>query len=162
MEKQQYIEAGKIVNTHGVRGEVKIQVWLDSPEFLRRFKTIYIDAKPVKMLSARVHKGFVIAVLEGVDDINAAMSLKNKTVHIDRADAKLGKGEYFLCDIIGARVENESGELIGVLEDILETPASSVYIVRGESEHMIPAVPEFILKTNAEQGVITVRLIEGM
>ena len=110
MEKQQNIEAGKIVNTHGVRGEVKIQVWLDSPEFLRRFKTIYIDAKPVKMLSARVHKGFVIAVLEGVDDINAAMSLKNKTVHIDRADAKLGKGEYFLCDIIGARVENESGE----------------------------------------------------
>ena len=162
MEKQQYIEAGKIVNTHGVRGEVKIQVWLDSPEFLRRFKTIYIDAKPVKMLSARVHKGFVIAVLEGVDDINAAMSLKNKTVYIDRADAKLGKGEYFLCDIIGARVENESGELIGVLEDILETPASSVYIVRGESEHMIPAVPEFILKTDAEQGVITVRLIEGM
>lgn len=162
MEKQQYIEAGKIVNTHGVRGEVKIQVWLDSPEFLRRFKTIYIDAKPVKMLSARVHKGFVIAVLEGVDDINAAMSLKNKTVHIDRTDAKLGKGEYFLCDIIGARVENESGELIGVLEDILETPASSVYIVRGESEHMIPAVPEFILKTDAEQGVITVRLIEGM
>lgn len=162
MEKQQYIEAGKIVNTHGVRGEVKIQVWLDSPEFLRRFKTIYIDAKPVKMLSARVHKGFVIAVLEGVDDINAAMSLKNKTVHIDRADAKLGKGEYFLCDIIGARVENESGELIGALEDILETPASSVYIVRGESEHMIPAVPEFILKTDAEQGVITVRLIEGM
>lgn len=162
MEKQQYIEAGKIVNTHGVRGEVKIQVWLDSPEFLRRFKTIYIDAKPVKMLSARVHKGFVIAVLEGVDDINAAMSLKNKTVHIDRADAKLGKGEYFLCDIIGARVENESGELIGVLEDILETPASPVYIVRGESEHMIPAVPEFILKTDAEQGVITVRLIEGM
>lgn len=162
MEKQQYIEAGKIVNTHGVRGEVKIQVWLDSPEFLRRFKTIYIDAKPVKMLSARVHKGFVIAVLEGVGDINAAMSLKNKTVHIDRADAKLGKGEYFLCDIIGARVENESGELIGVLEDILETPASSVYIVRGDSEHMIPAVPEFILKTDAEQGVITVRLIEGM
>lgn len=162
MEKQQYIEAGKIVNTHGVRGEVKIQVWLDNPEFLRRFKTIYIDAKPVKMLSARVHKGFVIAVLEGVDDINAAMSLKNKTVHIDRADAKLGKGEYFLCDIIGARVENESGELIGVLDDILETPASSVYIVRGESEHMIPAVPEFILKTDAEQGVITVRLIEGM
>lgn len=162
MEKQQYIEAGKIVNTHGVRGEVKIQVWLDSPEFLRRFKTIYIDAKPVKMLSERVHKGFVIAVLEGVDDINAAMSLKNKTVHIDRADAKLGKGEYFLCDIIGARVENESGELIGVLEDILETPASSVYIVRGDSEHMIPAVPEFILKTDAEQGVITVRLIEGM
>ena len=105
MEKQQYIEAGKIVNTHGVRGEVKIQVWLDSPEFMRRFKTLYIDSKPVRLLSSREHKGFLIAMLEGVEDINAAMSLKNKTVYIDRADAKLKKGEYFLCDIIGSRVE---------------------------------------------------------
>ena len=102
MEKQQYIEAGKIVNTHGVRGEVKIQVWLDSPEFMRRFKTLYIDSKPVRLLSSREHKGFLIAMLEGVEDINAAMSLKNKTVYIDRADAKLKKGEYFLCDIIGS------------------------------------------------------------
>ncbi len=162
MEKQQYIEAGKIVNTHGVRGEVKIQVWLDSPEFMRRFKTLYIDSKPVRLLSSRAHKGFLIAMLDGVEDINAAMSLKNKTVYIDRADAKLKKGEYFLRDIIGSRVETENGELVGTLEDILETPASSVYIVRGEAEHMIPAVPEFILNTDAENGIITVRLIEGM
>lgn len=162
MEKQQYIEAGKIVNTHGVRGEVKIQVWLDSPEFMRRFKTVYIDSKPVGLLSSRAHKGFLIAMLDGVEDINAAMSLKNKTVYIDRADAPLKKGEYFLCDIIGSRVETEAGELVGTLEDILETPASSVYIVRGEAEHMIPAVPEFVLKTDAENGIITVHLIEGM
>ncbi len=162
MEKQQYIEAGKIVNTHGVHGEVKIQVWLDSPEFMRRFKTLYIDSKPVKLISSRAHKGFMIALLDGVEDINAAMSLKNKTVYIDRADAPLRKGEYFLCDIIGARVETEDGAIVGTLEDILEAPASSVYIVRGETEHMIPAVPEFVLNTDAENGVITVKLIEGM
>ena len=63
MEKQQYIEAGKIVNTHGVRGEVKIQVWLDSPEFMRRFKTIYIDSRPVKLVSSRAHKGFLICCI---------------------------------------------------------------------------------------------------
>ncbi len=162
MEKQQYIEAGKIVNTHGVHGEVKIQVWLDSPEFMRRFKTLYIDSKPVKLISSRAHKGFMIALLDGVEDINAAMSLKNKTVYIDRADAPLRRGEYFLCDIIGASVVTEDGESVGTLEDILETPASSVYIVRGETEHMIPAVPEFVLNTDAENGVITVKLIEGM
>lgn len=162
MEKQQYIEAGKIVNTHGVHGEVKIQVWLDSPEFMRRFKTLYIDSKPVKLISSRAHKGFMIALLNGVEDINAAMSLKNKTVYIDRADAPLRKGEYFLCDIIGASVVTEDGESVGTLEDILETPASAVYIVRGETEHMIPAVPEFVLNTDAENGVITVKLIEGM
>ena len=162
MDKKQFIEAGKVVNTHGVKGEVKIQVWLDSPEFLKKFKTVYIDNKAVKLVSGRVHKGFLIAVLDGVEDVNAAMSLKNKTVFIDRGEAKLPEGAYFLQDIIGARVIDENGAEIGTLEDILETPASDVYIVRGETEHMIPAVPEFILSTDAENGVIRVHLIEGM
>lgn len=162
MDKKQYIEAGKIVNTHGVRGEVKIQVWLDSPEFLKKFKTVYIENKAVKLISGRVHKGFLIAVLDGIEDVNAAMCYKNKTVYIDRNDAKLPKGAYFLQDIIGAEVVDESGAKIGVLEDILETPASDVYVVRGETEHLIPAVDEFIISTDAEKGIITVRLIEGM
>ena len=162
MDKKQYIEAGKIVNTHGVRGEVKIQVWLDSPEFLKKFKTVYIENKAVKLISGRVHKGFLIAVLDGVEDVNAAMCYKNKTVYIDRKDAKLPKGAYFLQDIIGAEVVDEDGAKIGVLEAILETPASDVYVVRGETEHLIPAVDEFIISTDAEKGIITVRLIEGM
>ena len=162
MDKKQYIEAGKIVNTHGVRGEVKIQVWLDSPEFLKKFKTVYIENKAVKLISGRVHKGFLIAVLDGVEDVNAAMCYKNKTVYIDRNDAKLPKGAYFLQDIIGAEVVDEDGAKIGVLEDILETPASDVYVVRGETEHLIPAVDEFVIATDAEKGIITVRLIEGM
>ena len=162
MDKKQYIEAGKIVNTHGVKGEVKIQVWLDSPEFLKKFKTVHIDNKAVKLLSGRVHKGFLIAVLDGVEDVNAAMSLKNKTVYIDRKDAKLPKGAYFLQDIIGASVVTEDGSEIGVLKDILETPASQIYVVQGEVEHLVPAVDEFVLKVDAENAVVTVRLIEGM
>ncbi len=162
MDKKQYIEAGKIVNTHGVKGEVKIQVWLDSPEFLKKFKTVYIDNKAVKLLSGRVHKGFLIAVLDGVEDVNSAMSLKNKTVYIDRKDAKLPKGAYFLQDIIGASVVTEDGSEIGVLKDILETPASHIYVVQGEVEHLVPAVDEFVLKVDAENAVVTVRLIEGM
>ena len=162
MEKQQYIEAGKIVNTHGVKGEVKIEVWLDSPAFLRKFGTVYIDGSAVKLLSGRVQKSFLIAALEGVADVNAAMRLKNKTVYIDRADAALPKGAYFLGDILGARVLDEDGNELGILADILEKPASRIYVVRGETEHLIPAVPEFILGTDAENGVVTVHLIEGM
>ena len=162
MDKKQFIEAGKVVNTHGVKGEVKIQVWLDSPEFLKKFKTVYIDNKAIKLVSGRVHKGFLIAVLDGVDDVNAAMSLKNKTVFIDRKDAKLPKGAYFLQDIIGAAVVTEDGESVGTLEGILETPASQIYVVKGETEHLIPAVDEFIVKVDAENAVVTVRLIEGM
>lgn len=162
MDKQRFIEAGKIVNTHGVRGEVKIQVWLDSPEFMKKFKTVYIDEKPVKVLSARPHKDMLIASLEGIDDVNAAMCLKNKTVYIDRKDAKLPRGTYFLQDIMGAAVIDEDGNEVGKLVDIMETPASTIYVVRGETEHLIPAVPEFVLKTDADRGIIKVHLIEGM
>ena len=162
MEKQQYIEAGRITNTHGVHGEVRIEVWLDSPAFLRKFRTLYIDGKPIGLLGGRAHKGFLIARLEGIDDINAAMCLKNKTVFIDRADARLPKGAFFLQDIIGASVVTENGESVGTLAEIIEAPTSTVYVVRGETEHLIPAVPEFIIKTDAEKGVVTVRLIEGM
>ena len=162
MEKKQYIEAGRIVNTHGVAGEVKIEVWLDSPQFLKSFKRCFIDRREVKLLSARVHKGFLIVKLEGVDDVNAAMALKGRTVFIDRADARLPKGTFFLQDIIGASVVDESGNEIGKLVDVMETPASNVYVVKGEREHLIPAVPEFILSTDADNGIITVHLIEGM
>lgn len=162
MEKQQYIEAGKIVNTHGVKGEVKIQVWLDSPEFLKTFKKIYIDDKAVKVLSSRVHKNFLIAFLEGINDVNDAMRLKNKTVYIDRKDAKLPRGAYFLQDIIGATVIDQNGTEVGKLTDIMETPASQIYVVKGETEHLIPAVDEFVLSVNADKGEIKVKLIEGM
>ena len=162
MDKMRFIEAGRIVNTHGVRGEVKIEVWLDSADFLKSFKTLYIDEKPVKLRSGFVHKGCLIACLEGVDDVNAAMVLKNRTVYIDRKDAKLPKGAYFIQDIIGAEVIDEQGNTLGKLADVMETPASSIYVVKGETEHLIPAVPEFILKVDVKNGVIRVHTIEGM
>ena len=97
-----------------------------------------------------------------MDDLNAAMALKERVVQIDRADAKLPKGSYFLQDILGASVVDESGAEIGTLTDVLELPGNRVYVVKGETEHLIPAVPEFILNADAEAGRITVRLIEGM
>lgn len=162
MEKQNYIEAGRITNTHGVNGEVKIEVWLDSPAFLKKFDRLFLEGQERKLLSARVHKGFLIAKLEGIGDVNAAMALKGKTVHILRSDAKLPKGAYFLQDIIGASVQDEQGREIGLLTEVLERPASNIYVVQGAEEHLIPAVPEFILSTDPEADVITVRLIEGM
>ena len=116
----------------------------------------------MRVLAARVHKQTVLARLEGVEDVNAAMRLKGRRVFIDRADAKLPKGGYFIQDIIGAEVVTESGESVGKLTEVIDAPASMVYVVKGERERLIPAVPEFILRTDADAGVITVRLIEGM
>lgn len=159
---KKYLEAGLIVNTHGVKGEVKIQPWADSAEFLKSFKRLYIDERPFELVSARVHKDFLIAQFKEVTDINTAMVLKNKIVSIDRDDAKLPKGSFFIQDIIGASVRDESGNELGRLTDVLELPASNVYVVTGEREILIPAVPQFIIKTDVDAGVITVRLIDGM
>ena len=163
MEKKALIEAGRIVNTHGVQGEVKIEVWLDSPRFFKSFKRLVLDSgEELKVLDAKTHKGFVIARLEGADDVNAAMRLKGKTVSVRREDAALPKGAFFLQDILGAKVVDENGAEIGTLVDVMETPASNIYVIKGESEHLVPAVPEFIKKTDADAGIVTVRLIEGM
>ena len=160
--KEKFIEAGEIVNTHGVRGEVKIMPWTDTPEFLRSIKTLYVDGKAVRVTASRIHKGAILASLEGVDDVNAAMRFKGKRVYIDRGDAQLEPGRFFIQDIIGAEVVTESGESVGTLREVIDAPAGMIYVVRGETEHLIPAVDEFILSTDADAGVITVRLIEGM
>lgn len=162
MEKREYVEAGRITNTHGVNGEVKIEVWLDSPAFLKRFDRVFLEGRELKICSARIHKNFLITKFEGMEDVNAAMPLKGKTIHILRSDARLPEGSYFLQDLIGASVRDEQGREIGLLTEVLERPASNIYVVRGTEEHLIPAVPEFILATDPEAGVITVHLIEGM
>ncbi len=163
MEKKPLIEAGRIINTHGIHGEVKIEVWVDSPQFLASFKRIVVEPdEEFQVLSAKTFKGFVIAGLKGLDDINAAMKYKGKVVYIRREDAHLPSGSFFLQDIIGIHVVDEDGNNIGVLSEILETPSSMVYVVKGEQERLIPAVPEFILKTDLEGNQITVHLIEGM
>ena len=161
--KSKYLEAGSIVGTHGVRGEVRIRPWADSAGFLAGFERVYIDGEPVRVLSARVHKGFVIALLEGVADINGAIKLKNKTVSIDRGDAVLEEGRHFVADIIGLRaIDAGTGHELGTVADVLTLPANSVYVIRGEREILVPAVEEFIVETDLNAGYVKIRLIEGM
>lgn len=161
--KKRFLEAGRIVNTHGIQGEIKILPWCDSPEFLLDFDTLYLDEKPVKILSARIDKGNVFVTLDGVSDINAAMRLKGKVVFISREDVSLPAGRHFIADLIGLEVRDAAdGRVLGTLTEVLTPPAQQVYVVRGEAEYLIPVVDEFILETNVEGGYIRVRLIEGM
>ena len=158
-----FLEAGKIVNTHGVRGEVKLQPWADSPGFLASFESLYIDGSPVKVLSARVHKGCVIAALEGVSDIDGAIRLKNKTVFIARDDAVLEEGRHFVADLIGLRaVDAETGGELGLISDMLSLPANDVYVIEGAREILVPAVPEFVEEISITGGYVKFRLIDGM
>ena len=161
--KKQYLEAGRIINTHGIRGELKVEPWTDGPAFLTGLKRFFIDGRPVQVLSSRIHRGFVILSLDGITDIDSALRLKNKIIYIDRSDANLVDGEFFLQDIIGLKVvDTETGAELGILEDILDLPAGNVYVVKGDREILIPAVPEFIKNVDVDGGTVNVRLIEGM
>lgn len=162
MAKEPYLEAGKIINTFGVRGEVKLDPWCDSAEFLKPLKTLYIDGAPRAVASSRVHKGMLIVRFADVEDVNGAMLLKNKIVYFARSDVHLPKGRHFVADLLGAVVVDEQGAEIGKLTEVLDMPAGQVYVVQGETEHTIPAVPEFILDIDADEKVIRVHLIEGM
>ncbi len=158
----EFLDCGQIVNTHGVHGEMRVVPWADSPEFLCRFSTLYLDGKPVRVTACRVHKGSVIARFQGVDTVEQAMALKGKPLQIRRADARLPEGSFFLADIIGLDVVDENSRKLGTLKEILSPSSQQVYVVQGEREIMIPAVPEFILETNIKAGYLKVRLIEGM
>ena len=163
---QQYLEVGKVTNVHGLMGEVRVQPWADSPEFLCRFKTLYVDKThwPIQVERARVHKNMAILKFHGITDVPGAMAMRNAILYIDRADAQLPEGTFFLADIYGLEVRDaRTGEVLGQIADVLTLPANNVYVVKGGSrELMIPAVPEFIAETNIEGGFIRVNMMEGL
>lgn len=159
--KKQFLEAGEIVSTHGVQGEVKILPWCDGPEFLKSFSTLYIDGKAHEVTQSRVHKTMLLCKLRGVDDMNAAQAMKGKVVSIDRNSAEVPEGRVFIADLIGLPVYAE-GQEIGVLKDVYTGPANDVYIVKGQREYMIPAVSEFLEDVNIDEGYIKVKLLKGM
>ena len=156
--KQQYLEAGQIVSAHGLRGEVKVYPWADSPAFLTGLPRVYLGGQAYAVEHGRVQKSCALLKLQGVDTVEEAQRLRGKTVLVNREDVPLAPGTYFIA---GLRVL-AGDEEIGVVREVLTMPGNDVYVVQGQAEHMIPAVQEFILETNPEAGYIRVKLIEGM
>ena len=159
---KQFLPAGQIVNTHGIRGEVRIMPWADSPEFLLDFDTVYVDEKPVQVVSSRVQKTCVLMKFKGIDTVEAATALREKTIYIDRDDAQLEDGAVFVDDLLKMPVYDQNGEKIGMIKDVLSMPKNDVYVVQGKHEYMIPAVKEYVKKIDVENGRMDVVLIEGM
>ena len=157
--KLQYIEAGEIVTTHGVRGEVKVMCWLDDPEMLCEFDRCRIDGREVVMEQVRVQKTCNLVKLRGVDTMEAAQALRGKKLELYRED--IDDEVIFAAELIGMEVYTD-GKKIGRITEVLDYPGNSVYVVKGEHEYMIPAVKQFILSTDMEKNEMQVRLIEGM
>lgn len=160
---KEFLEAGKIINTFGVRGELKVQPWSDELDFLKQFETVYISGKPVTLKSVRVHQRNVLITLEGVDDMDAAIPYKNKVIEVRREDVKFMPYEHFIVDLIGLDAKNaDTGEIFGKVTDILPYPAQDLYEIKGEKTWLIPDVPDFVKEINEEEGYISFVLMEGL
>lgn len=165
--KKAYLECGKIINTHGVVGAVKIDPWCDYPEILASLKKIYFlsgeEYTARKIIKASVFKRFVIATLEGVNDIDEAARLKETVIYAAREDLPLEEGDHFIADLIGLPViDAESGRVYGTLAGVINTGASDIYEIDTEDgQKMMPAVAEFVKQVDTEKGIF-VSVIPGM
>lgn len=155
----QYLDAGEIVSTHGVRGEMKILPWSDGPDFLLDFKRVRILERDYEVESCRVQKTCNLLKVRGVDTVEDAQALRGKAVQIYRQDVP--KELIFAAELIGVAVYCDK-QLIGRITEVLDYPGNKVYVVEGEHKYMIPAVKAFILETDVDAETMQVKLIEGM
>ena len=167
MEKKKYLECAIIINTHGVRGDVKLESLCDSPAVLAGLKRVYLQEggtyREIKVLHASVFKSFVLASLEGIDDMDKAMTYKGKTLYAAREDFKLKKGDFFIADLVGLPViDNTSGQMYGKVSEVINRGASDIYVVKtAQGERMMPAVKEFVKSIDLEKGIY-VEVIPGL
>lgn len=162
--RPEFIEVGQIVNTHGVRGEMKVNPIGCTPEFLSSFSVFYLAGTPVRPTAKRVHKNTLLLTLPGVEDMDTALGYKGKLLSVRRTDAHLPAGSYFDAELMGLTVTDcETGELLGTVTDVLTYPAHKVYEVRGQREYLIPAVPGvFIESVDPDAGTMKIHYMKGL
>lgn len=165
--RKQFLDTGKIVGTHGIRGEVRIDPWCDSPEFLCAFKKLYLDenGETFVEVKSRPHKHIVLAKIKGVDTIEQAERLRGNIIYINRADIQLDEGVNFVQDLLGLEVTDaESGRVYGKITDVLRTGANDVYEITDDSgkKYLAPVIDEVIRETNVDGGYIKITPMKGL
>lgn len=157
--KLDFLEAGEIVTTHGVRGEMKVMPWSDGPEFLTGFRRVCIDGTEYKVQVCRIQKSCNLLKLDGINSIEDAQKLRGKTVVVYREDAP--KDLIFAAELMGVEVFSD-GMCIGKVTDVLDYPGNKVYEVQGAHTYLIPAVKQFVHDIDLENNTMHVTIIEGM
>lgn len=166
--RRQYLELGKIVGTHGVRGEMRVQPWCDSPAFFQQFHTLYFSKggeDPTKVISSRPHGNVMLLKLEGINTVEAASVLRGRVLFMNRDDADLAQGDYFIQDLIGCRViDADTERLYGTLTDVSATGANDVWHVQDGSgrEYLLPAIPPVVIDTDVDHEEIKIRPLKGI
>jgi len=163
---EQYLEIGKVVGTHGLKGELRVDPWCDSPQFFCKFKTLYLAKGSNKLsVASRPHKALAIVKVKGVDTIEDAEKLRGKILYMDRNDAKLNEGEYFIQDLLGLRViDIDNDTEYGTLTDVFKTGANDVYQVTDnkKKDYLIPVVDDVVKEVNIDEGKVLIKPLKGI
>ena len=163
--KDDLLEIGKIVNTHGIRGEVKIQPWCDEPELFDELEYLFIEGEKYNIVRNRFHKTCQIVQLENVNNIDDAERFKNKIVYINRDALELPEGRYYIADIEGLTVKEQNGRILGVVDEIIKTGSNDVYSLKdtfNKKPVLIPVIEGVVLESNIDGGYIVVKLPKGL
>lgn len=164
---KQFLEVGKINNTHGVKGELKLALWCDDISYLKQLKVLYLDGKgekPVKLLSARPQKDLAIIKLDGYDSIEKAEEIKGKVLYCNRDDAVIDENANYIADLIGCYiVDIDTEEEYGQVKDVLNYGSCDIYDVESYGRHtLIPAIPDVVKEINTEYKVIRIKNMKGL
>ena len=166
---KEYLEIGEIVGTHGVHGELRLNPWCDSPDFVSRFKTLYYDSNggcAAQIKSARPHGNIVLLRIAGIDSVEQAQKMRGKILYMKRSDAKLPKGRYFIAELTGCSVfdADEPQKCYGTLSDVSATGANDVWHITDGTgrEYLIPAIPDVVIETDVANDRIVIRPLKGI
>ena len=164
--KKEFLEVGKFVGTHGVRGMVRIQPWSDDGNFLTQFKKFYLNKGETKIEMNKIvpHGNVVIAAVKGIDTIEDAEKLRGQVLYIKRDDARLPEGRYFVSEIIGAQVfDADTDKPLGTLCEVSPTGANDVWHIKsGDKEYLVPAIPDVIVNVDINTDKISIRPLKGI
>jgi len=164
---KQYLELGKVNNTHALRGEVKFEMWCDGADYLRQLEKVYLDdggSRALTLVSVREQKGKAILKFREITTVEQAEELKGKILYCNRDDAEIDEDAHYLADIIGCYVVDiDTEEEYGKVVDVLNYGASDIYDVESWGKHtLLPAIPEVVKEINTEYQVIRIKPMKGL
>lgn len=158
---KEFLAVGQIINTHGIKGEIKVYPLTDDIKRFRQLKIVYIDGIERNVIWCKLQNDKVILKIEGIDSIEQAQAYKNKYIEINRKDAvKLSDGEYFIADIIGCKVFDTNNVELGEVYDIIKTGSNDVYWVKGKTEVLVPALKDIVLNIDINERQIIIKPLE--
>ena len=163
------LQVGVITQTHGIRGEVKVFPTTDDAARFKKLKKVTLDngkeRRELEITSVKFFKNLVILKFKGIDNINDVEKYKKAPLYVTREDAvPLGENEYFIADLIGLKVISDEGEALGILDDVLQTGANDVYVVKCDNgeEILVPAIKDCVKNVDIEGKEITLHLLPGL